>query len=78
MFTSHVSRFSRDFSGKVLKALSKKNVFIYGAQAIPDYAGDTCFQGVGYCLEYKGTSFIRTYRQIEAMAASSWNPEDGI
>jgi len=68
----------KDFSKKTLSLLSKKGISIIGTQAVPDFDGDRYFSGVAYKLVYDGTMFLRTFQQVQVLAASSWNPETDL
>jgi len=64
-----------DFSKKTLSLLSKKNISVIGAQAIPSFEGDLYFSGTAYKLRYNEVHFMRTHSQVIVLAQSSWNPE---
>lgn len=71
-----IARFvMKDFSKKVLASLSKKGISIVGSVAVPAFEGDVYFSGVAYQLVWNEIGFIRTYSQVEAIAASSWCPQ---
>ena len=61
---------ARDFSAKVRRALLKRGIVIIGSQNLPGDGDMPYANGIrGYQLSDNGTFRIRTYFEVEALAA---------
>ncbi len=67
----------RDFGKKTVNILSKKGVQFTGGQSAPLWEGDVYFGDTVYTVLIGGqVCAVRTYRQILAMANSSWTAKE--
>lgn len=64
------SRYSRDFSRDIIKALAAKGATITGATWLPGTDGSYANGERGYTLDARGTHVVRTYAEVRTMAAS--------
>lgn len=67
----------KDFSPKVVKALSSKGVEICGVSAMPIDGNDVYFGSTCYTVTIGGVlSAQRTFAQLQTMANSSWDAKE--
>jgi len=61
--------FINHFGKKVVKSLADKGITPVSAVNLPDANGDFSNGETGYCIDDNGTHRIRTYREVQALAA---------
>jgi hypothetical protein len=66
---------TRDFNIKVIKSLKQKGISIYRKTWLPDSKGDFTNGETGYVINDNGTSRVKTYLEILALAKKENNYE---
>lgn len=64
-------RFDKDFAKEVVKALKKRGITIVGATWVPGKDGSYANGETAYRLNDNGTSKLRTYLEVVALAGGA-------